>query len=290
MERVARLARDTLTNISRPYMKILPGQLAFFFLVSLIPLIALVGVVASSFSISIDTLALVIEQNLPGDITHYVLEFISGEGLTFNMIIFLASAFLLASNGAQSMIITSNIIYNFETKKMIRRRIKAILMTIVIVGIIFFLLVVPVFGNFIFDMLREYSEERVAVDVLYNLYSLLKYPITILILYLSTKLLYTVSPDQKIPTRTTIKGSIFTAIAWLGATEVFSVYVSRFTNYDIFYGSISNILILLLWIYLLAYIFVLGMAFNAGVYDMMIRKKANTKTLEETLKGEMKTL
>ena len=155
MEQIRRLVKETVTNIKRPYMRILPGQLAFFFLISLIPLVALVGAIASSFSISVESLSIILEENLPGDITYTVLDFISGQGLNFNMIVFFASAFFLASNGAQSMINTSNIIYNIKGKDIIRRRIKAILMTLVLVSLIFFLLIVPVFGNFIFELLRE---------------------------------------------------------------------------------------------------------------------------------------
>ena len=47
------------------------------------------------------------------------------------------------------------------------------------------------------------------------------------------------------------------------ATEIYSIYVDVFARYNIFYGSLSNILILLLWVYILAYIFMLGMALNS---------------------------
>jgi len=279
MKQVTRLIKETIANITRPYMRILPGQLAFFFLMSLIPIIALVGTIASTFSISVETLALTLEETFPGDISNTILTLISGEGLNFNMIVFLASAFLLASNGAQSMIITSNIVYNFKGGNMIKRRIKAILMTFVVVGLIFFLLIVPVFGSFILNMLREYSPDARLVDYLYNLYSVFKYPLSLLIIYVNIKLLYTISPDENIPGKTTTKGAIFTTLTWLIATEIYSVYVARFSTYDIFYGSISNIIVLLLWIYILSYIFVLGMAFNAGVLDITNENEKKQKKL-----------
>ena len=36
-------------------------------------------------------------------------------------------------------------------------------------------------------------------------------------------------------------------------------------HYDIFYGSISNIIILLIWFYILSYVFVIGLVMNAGI-------------------------
>ena len=50
IERVRNFLKKVMMYIARPYMRILPGQLAFFFVVSLIPLIALVGTIAGCIS------------------------------------------------------------------------------------------------------------------------------------------------------------------------------------------------------------------------------------------------
>jgi membrane protein len=78
--------------------------------------------------------------------------------------------------------------------------------------------------------------------------------------------MYVIAPDQEIPSSSTNKGAIFTAVGWILATEIFSFYLERFARYDMFFGSISNIIVLLLWVYLLSYIYVLGMVINASAY------------------------
>ena len=78
--------------------------------------------------------------------------------------------------------------------------------------------------------------------------------------------MYVISPDQEIPKNTTTKGALFATLGWVLSTEVFSFYIGHFARYDIFYGSISNILVLLLWVYILSYIYVLGMVINASNY------------------------
>lgn len=75
------------------------------------------------------------------------------------------------------------------------------------------------------------------------------------------------APDKKIESVTTTKGAIFTTVIWIVATEVYSIYIGVFNKYDLFYGSVANILILMLWIYLLSYVFVIGMALNANTYE-----------------------
>lgn len=264
MERVRKVFKNIIEVIKKPEMRVLPGQLAFFFVISLIPLIALIGAIAAKFSISIETVKESIMGVIPSGVADVLLSAINGERLNFNIIVFFFSTFILASNGPHSMIITSNEIYKIKSRDIVSRRIKAIMMTVVLVSLLLFLLVVPVFGNSIFGILKEYSKNQTAVDALYTVYKILKYPISIVLVYLNIKLLYVLAPDKKIESNSTTQGAIFTTISWIIATEIYSIYVGKFSKYNIFYGSISNILILLLWVYILSYIFVLGMAFNAG--------------------------
>ena len=66
----------------------------------------------------------------------------------------------------------------------------------------------------------------------------------------------------------TNKGAIFTTIGWSLATVVYSFYVTNFTNYNLFYGSLTNIIVMMIWIYLLSYILMFGMAINASSYKI----------------------
>lgn len=268
MEQARGFFKKAMKIVKRPEMRILPGQLAFFLVISLIPLVALIGAIASSLSISLDTIKVTLESSVPKEIGDLLTSAITGQGLNFNIIVFFVSAFFLASNGTHSMIITSNEIYKVESRDIISRRIKAIMMTFILVGLFFFLLLVPVFGDSIFSLLKIYAKDQIMVDFFYRVYQILKYPTTLFLLYFNIKLIYVIAPDKKIASITTTKGAIFTAIGWIIATEIYSFYIGTFSKYDLFYGSISNLLILLLWVYILSYIFVLGMVINAGSTDL----------------------
>lgn len=264
MERVKRFIRKVIKYISKPEMRILPGQLAFFIVISLIPLLALVGSIAGYLSVSSTKVIEILERVLPFEITEEIITFVSGEGITFNIAVFFVSAFLLASNGTHSMIITSNEIYKVENNHIIRRRLKAIGMTFILVLLFLFLLIVPVFGDLIFNIITSSYRNTQGVKFAYSVYSLLQYPVTIVLIFFNIKALYTLAPDRKIRFADTNTGSFITTIGWILATKIYSIYAGTFSNYNIFYGSISNILFLLMWVYILSYIFVLGMAFNAS--------------------------
>lgn len=274
MEQARNFFKKIIEMLKKPELRILPGQLAFFLVLSLIPLVALIGIITSKLSIPIDAIKLTIKSSVPEAVADIITNVIKGQGLTFNISAFFIIAFVLASNGPYSIIVTSNEIYKIDTDNIIKRRVKAILMTFILVMLFFFLLIIPVWGDTIFEILRAYNGNKMFIEFIYRLFKLIQYPITLVILYFNIKLIYIISPDEKIESKSVVKGALFTTIGWILASEIYSFYISTFANYDLFYGGISNVVILLLWIYILSYIFVLGMIFNAGSYHSKQEEKA----------------
>lgn len=58
-------------------------------------------------------------------------------------------------------------------------------------------------------------------------------------------------------------GALLSTVLWLLATAGFAWYVGHLANYNIFYGSIGTVIVLLIWLYLIACIALLGCEFNA---------------------------
>ena len=132
MEKARETTVKILNLLMKPEMRILPGQLAFYLVMTLIPLVALIATIAAALSISIDTIRLAILEYVPSAVGGILENVIAGDGINFNIIIFYLSALLLASNGPYSMINVSNEIYKVNPRNMINRRLKAIIMTFII--------------------------------------------------------------------------------------------------------------------------------------------------------------
>lgn len=259
-------------TIKKPEMRILPGQLAFFLLLSIIPIFALVGMLAVNFSLSIENLTSTINQSLPKEVAEFIIDIIQGKSANINIIIFSISAFILASNGPHSMIIASNMVYKVKDKDLITRRLKAIFMTVILVLLFIFMLVVPVFGDKIIALIIDFIKNQTVSNSISNIYGILKYPTSLLFIYFCIKLLYTLAPDAHIRSKHTTIGAAFTTIGWIISTEIYSFYVSYFARYNLLYGSVANLIILFLWIYILSYIFVSGIALNASTYETEFEK------------------
>lgn len=60
-------------------------------------------------------------------------------------------------------------------------------------------------------------------------------------------------------------GSGLATLLWLTATIALGFYVSRFGNYNATYGSLSAVVVLLMWFYVSAYAILLGATINAVV-------------------------
>lgn len=264
--RLKRFISVLLENIKRPEMRILPGQLAFFFFLTLIPLVALIGSIFTQLHISSEFINEVMTNYFPDAVTALITSILSSN-IHINTIVFLISALILASNGTYSMIITSNTIYKFSDKDYIYMRIKSLFMLFILIILLIFLLLIPTFGDMAFNFLVNINPLSNVKSIILFCYKLIKLPLSFFFIFLLIKLLYTMAPDSRISSKYVNYGAIFTSITWIIVTKAYSTYLAMFPGMETFYGGISNIIVLLWWLYFLSYVFVLGMSLNASYYN-----------------------
>ena len=239
--------------LNRPDMIILPGQLAFFFVLAIVPTITLstdviYDFLSRSFTSDIASLLLTTKETAHG-------------GIGFFLVV--AVGYYIASNGPASIIVTSNAIYGVKQESFFRRRMKAIIMTFVLVLLFIFMLVVPVFGSRIIEMFEYVDISRDVTFGMQKAINFLQGPITWLVMFIFIKILYTMAPNKNVKSKDTSYGAVFTTISWIVTTYIYSFYVNNLAHYSTFYGGLANIVILMIWIYFLAYFFTVGMALNS---------------------------
>lgn len=252
--------------LTKPEMSILPANIAFYFVLALIPLFTIIILLASSFSISVDLIIDLVHDLFPIGISNTVTELITTSNLDTHTGVFNIIAFIVATNGTYAIVIASNTLYKVKKHDMLKDRIKSILLLIIIVILLLFLIVVPILGEQIINLLINIEGIQNLIPSIAFIYDVLKWPITFLIIYFNLKLIYTIAPSKLVSSSETTEGAFFTTICWVIATAIFSYYVNNFASYDIVYGNLSTLIILMIWIYALSFIFVLGMAMNAVKY------------------------
>ena len=262
MKRVKRFFKNFWFALSRPEMLILPGHLAFFFLLSVVPILTLISYLAASLHLSMDFIMEFFIKSFGEQISSILMPIVNVDNISLGFFITLIVGYLTASNGAASIITTSNMIYGIPDKGFVYRKIKSIIMTLFIVILFIFVLAVPLFGEKIVELLEYVSLNAEVTNDIAFVINLLRGPLSWLIIFIIIKLLYTMAPDKPIPSRNVNYGALFTSFGWVIITTIYSFYINNYANYSVIYGGLANLVILLLWFYLLAYIFVIGLALN----------------------------
>ena len=255
-----------ITNMDE--MKILPGHLSFFLVLSLIPAITLVGMTCNMLGISNNDVIEFFDDTAPTGVVEIIKPFFNSSGANMALI-YLIIGFVLISNGAYAIILASNTLYKIQDTSQLKGRIKAFFLTILLMFLFVFILIVLAFGNKIVGYIMNLEAFGSISNSAYNIFIYLKWPIAYIVIYIIIKMIYTVAPDKNVTSRSVTKGSIFTTIGWLFVTAIYSFYANNIARYDMFYGNLSNIIILMMWIYIIAYIFVIGIAINVNNHNIM---------------------
>lgn len=277
--RIKVFLKKILSVLKMPEMLTLPGQLAFFFVLSIVPMVTLIAYGASFLNVSMSLVENFISKAFSTDIAVLLTPMLTNTKFDFNFIIFIFVAFYIASNGATSVIIAANAIYGVPNSGYIKRKIRALFITFLLVLLLLFMLLVPAFGNSIVKLFTYVDISKNVTNKIIWINKILRGPISWIFVFLIIKTIYTIAPEKQIPSANVNYGALFTTILWTISTWIYSIYITHYANYSQFYAGLSNVIILMLWIYLLAIIFVWGMALNIKQESIKLEKtsKINLK-------------
>ncbi len=248
--------------LRKPEMVVLPGNLAFFFVLAIIPSLALISYGASILNLSTDYLYNFMAQSFSKEIADLILGVHFNSDMSIQFIITLIVGFYVASNGAHSIINSTNAIYGFENKSWWKRRLKAFGMTFLIVILLIFMLIVPVFGNTIIDLIKEVNLNANITKRIVEIFAMIKGPTSWIIMFIIIRVIYAIAPNEKPHNRVINYGAWFTSICFILVTKLYSLYVNNFSAYTVLYGGLANIVVLMIWVFFLSYIFTIGIALN----------------------------
>ena len=149
-------------------------------------------------------------------------------------------------------------------------------MSFLIVLLLVFMLIVPVFGRNIISLIEEVNFNPVITRRIIIIFKLLEGPISWLIMFIIIRTIYVIAPDKP-KNREVNYGALFTTFGFIVGTEVYSIYITKFADYTALYGSLASIVVLMIWIYYLAYIFTIGIALNSQKDEGVLLKSGKIK-------------
>ena len=81
-------------------------------------------------------------------------------------------------------------------------------------------------------------------------------------------MLYKFLPNQIVQLKVQLMGAAFSAVGWMIVSWIFSVYLNIFKGFSSMYGSLTTIVLIMLWLYFCMYILLLGGEVNVILRDM----------------------
>jgi len=259
--------------LTREELGILPASLTYYLVLAIIPILTLTVLIASSFNISIDRVITLLGEILPYKVSNFIIDVIAGKGFDTNVGVFNIIAFFVATNGTYAIVKTANNLYRVKDSDIIKDRIKSVIILFNILLLFIFLIIVPVFGENILLLCQKVEIFSVITDEVIFIVNLIKWPLSFFIIFFNIKLIYTIAPSKQLKSKYTTLGALITTVLWVISSIIFGYYLKHFANYDILYGNLSSIIILMIWLYVMSFVFVLGMIINTYYYKDSLKEE-----------------
>ena len=243
------------------------AQAAYFFVLSLIPIFLLLLTMVQYTSLTMNDVLNGALQIFPDSVASMIRAIVIQVYQMSDGVIPITIIVALWSAGKGVLSVTSglNCIYsNTETRNYFYLRIRASLYTVLFLLAIMLSLIISVFGNSISVMVYEHVPFlSMVVDFIMRIRTV----VTLVVLTLFWDLVYKFLPNRGQGVKTTMRsqfpGAVFTASGWLLISFFFSVYLEVFTGFSSMYGSLTTIILIMLWLYGCMYIILLGGELNA---------------------------
>ena len=262
-------AKRTWAEAGDDNLGLIAAGTAFYAFTAFVPILAATvltyGLVADPATVAADMRSLF--QLLPADAASVVGDQLGNVVKTsdgkkgLGLIIAIAIAFYGSTKGTGSIITAVNIAYDEEEERgFIALNLTSLALTVGGVALLIIVLVGAAAMTFLRGLVPG------APDAVLIMLRLAGYVITAAIIAVGAACLYRFAPDRRDPQWQWLSpGALLATLVWLAATTGFGYYVSNFGNYGATYGSLGAVIVLLTWLWLSAYVFLLGAELNGVI-------------------------
>ena len=259
--------RKILSHFNQGHAPRAAAAIAYYALFSLFPLLIVLVTVISYFVnaqqaseqvTQLITGAIPVSQNLVERNISRVLQVRNSVG-AIGLV-----GFLWSSSNAFYLLVDSinRAWFEEEERSFFQKRLFGLVMVILLIIALFLLM----FASSVFSILMRSLPEMFQISgaLGYNLRRTAAVFINWLTPFMFFLSLYRWVPPQKGPWKVVLGVSVFITVLWRGASSLFKWYLaSGFSRYELVFGSLSAIVVLLFWIYISSVILLLGAHINA---------------------------
>lgn len=239
------------------------AQSAFFMLLSFLPLLLVICIAIRYLPITREELISVINDVLPQVISVTITEMVDefyASSLGIAAIVSGVVAIWSAARGTTAIGRGLNFMDGTEDDKgYFRRRGQNALYTLIFSLMLLLMMGVYVLGNSIILKIINRTNAEQYADIILFIARLVTGPV--IVFGVMILVLYGL-PDKKHKFLSCIPGAVFSAVGMVLLSIAFSIYIDNFSGYSYMYGSLTDMMITMLWLYFSMYILFLGAEIN----------------------------
>ncbi len=267
MKKVWSVIWDILILADKVNLGLVAAGVAFFGMFSIFPaiaaLIAVFGLVADP-AIVVEQLDLV--RDIIPDETYNLISYqftrLLGAGtqtLGLATVISLGVALWAARAGVAALMQGLNAISGMPNRGGLWQYVVALTLTVSLIGICVTALLMVVVAPIVIAFLPISSSTGLILEAT-------RWVVAFLIVQAALSVLYRFGPNRRGDRmRWFTPGALLVVVLWIAGSYGFSYYLSNFGSYNEIYGAIGAVIAMLMWLYISAYLVLMGAAFNVVV-------------------------
>ena len=242
------------------------AQIAYFFFMASVPMLIVLTQVLGIFDVSMDFIRDWLETHLSTEMGSFLQSLFSASSTALSSFFMILLALWASSSLAFSLsrLTTYTLSYGRYRFSFFTERLKAIPIAALSIIAVAITVVGYVYGDLI---ARRVLQNTYIGDLI----SGFRTPVLAGMFFLVILANYYLLPRIRVPIRAVLPGALFATIGILIVTWLYSLYISRATNYNVLYGAFSNIVAMMLWFYLISWVLCIGMMFNKS-WDIHMRR------------------
>ena len=249
-------------NMGKKHMSAYAAQAAYFIILSFIPFMLLLMTSIKYTPLTREEVINVVMQVCPESFEGFI-RGIVWEVYAKSLGVVPISALIAlwsAGKGIQALTNGFNSIYQVqETRNFFVTRVRSVVYTLVFVIAIILTLILQVFGN---SLQRELSSRFPVLDRLVTTIISMRVMISLFLLSLVFVMMYKFIPNRKATFRSQLPGAVLSAVCWSAFSFFFFFYFEFFSVTSNMYGSITTIVLILLWMYFCMMFVMIGAQVN----------------------------
>lgn len=256
------------------------AALTYYLLFALFPLLIFISNLLGLLDLNVDTITRALLPVMPNEVVQLLEAYLSHINDNSSRVLFwfsLVFTVWFPMRAVKGLMDDVRLAYQLEKpRKPVWYAIRQFVFTIVFLVFIVVLFVLAILGRRFITTVTVWlglDQFLQIPSVLLDLWQYFRFVLLASLMFAVLGLLYATAQDRRQGIRTILPGVLLAMVSWLLVSIGFSVYVERFANYSVIYGTLGAVIMLLVWLYLTSFILIFGAEFNAALFAIREEKE-----------------